>query len=359
MFIMKYTITIPEPCNEKWHLMSRTEKGRFCNSCEKEVIDFTKTSTYRMADLLDSHQQLCGRFTASQLNRAFSSNKNHKLHRTSLIFGITSLLTLCSPTHAQGQSTQTEQTISLGSVNVNQVESQNSIFPKTIQGIVLDQDNLPLPGANIVFEGTNQGTQTDFDGNFSLKVPEENNHSDQKVIISYIGFRTKSICLSTFKVDSKISLLLSEDVLGGIVVVRRKNIFRRIANLFKRKRLDELEEGICVLEEESEILENYQIEKNIEGVDTQTIDNMRQINFWPNPVKNELNVSYRMDYDGKFSVKLIPIKKNHAEIQLKDDFKSAGNYLENFRTDGIEQGIYVLQISTGTQIIKKKIIVQR
>ena len=35
---------------------------------------------------------------------------------------------------------------------------------KTITGTVTDADGLPLPGVNIVVEGTSSGTQTDFDG---------------------------------------------------------------------------------------------------------------------------------------------------------------------------------------------------
>ena len=38
----------------------------------------------------------------------------------------------------------------------------------TVQGTVLDNANLPLPGASVIVKGTTTGTQTDFDGNFSL-----------------------------------------------------------------------------------------------------------------------------------------------------------------------------------------------
>ena len=38
------TITVKEPCKEKFSNFSTTEKGGFCQSCEKEVIDFTKFS---------------------------------------------------------------------------------------------------------------------------------------------------------------------------------------------------------------------------------------------------------------------------------------------------------------------------
>ena len=37
-----------------------------------------------------------------------------------------------------------------------------------INGTVVDQNNEPIPGANIVIVGTTIGTVTDFDGNFNL-----------------------------------------------------------------------------------------------------------------------------------------------------------------------------------------------
>ncbi|MCJ7466890.1 MAG: SusC/RagA family TonB-linked outer membrane protein [Maribacter sp.] len=53
---------------------------------------------------------------------------------------------------------------------------------KTISGMVTDQDGLPLPGVNIVVEGTTNGTQTDFDGNYSI-----NAAVGQSLLFTYIG----------------------------------------------------------------------------------------------------------------------------------------------------------------------------
>ncbi|MGB5273152.1 MAG: TonB-dependent receptor plug domain-containing protein, partial [Flavobacteriaceae bacterium] len=53
---------------------------------------------------------------------------------------------------------------------------------KTITGTVTDQDGLPLPGVNIVVEGTTNGTQTDFDGNYSIM-----GSAGQTLLFSYIG----------------------------------------------------------------------------------------------------------------------------------------------------------------------------
>ena len=40
---------------------------------------------------------------------------------------------------------------------------------KTISGTVTDNTGLPLPGVNIIIKGTTNGTQSDFDGNYSLQ----------------------------------------------------------------------------------------------------------------------------------------------------------------------------------------------
>ncbi|MDE3741567.1 SusC/RagA family TonB-linked outer membrane protein [Maribacter polysaccharolyticus] len=53
---------------------------------------------------------------------------------------------------------------------------------KTISGTVTDQAGLPLPGVNIVVLGTTSGSQTDFDGNYSIKASE-----GQTLLFTYIG----------------------------------------------------------------------------------------------------------------------------------------------------------------------------
>ena len=53
---------------------------------------------------------------------------------------------------------------------------------KTVTGTVTDQDGIPLPGVNIVVEGTTNGTQTDFDGNYAIQASE-----GQSLVFTYIG----------------------------------------------------------------------------------------------------------------------------------------------------------------------------
>ena len=84
---------------------------------------------------------------------------------------------------------------------------------KTISGTVSDNSGLPLPGVNIIVKGTSNGTQSDFDGNYTV-----NANVGQSLVFSYVGFNSaeRAVTAST----SNISLQLTEDaaVLEEVVV---------------------------------------------------------------------------------------------------------------------------------------------
>ncbi len=83
---------------------------------------------------------------------------------------------------------------------------------KTITGIV--SDNLgPLPGANVVVKGTTRGTQTDFDGKYSIKAKE-----GETLVFSYTGYNSKSVKVTkatTINVVLDGAVTLSEVVVVG------------------------------------------------------------------------------------------------------------------------------------------------
>ncbi len=84
---------------------------------------------------------------------------------------------------------------------------------KNVSGTVIDDTGLPLPGANVIVVETNNGTQSDFDGNFFIAVSE-----GQTISISYIGFETQRIKIgasNVLNVSMKAGSLLEEVVVTG------------------------------------------------------------------------------------------------------------------------------------------------
>lgn len=74
---------------------------------------------------------------------------------------------------------------------------------KSISGNVTDQDGVPLPGVSIVIVGTTTGTQTDFDGNYSIKAAV-----GSSLKFSYIGQKATTVKVGA---SSTINVQMQED----------------------------------------------------------------------------------------------------------------------------------------------------
>ncbi|WP_053991439.1 SusC/RagA family TonB-linked outer membrane protein [Mangrovimonas sp. TPBH4] len=83
---------------------------------------------------------------------------------------------------------------------------------KTISGTVADDTGLPLPGVNIIVKGTTTGTQTDFDGNYSITAK-----AGDVLTFTYIGLKTQEITVGS---SNTINVTMLEDaaVLDEVVV---------------------------------------------------------------------------------------------------------------------------------------------
>jgi len=84
---------------------------------------------------------------------------------------------------------------------------------KTVTGTVTEK-GMPLPGVSVVVKGTTSGTQTDFDGKYSIKTS-----AGQVLVFSYLGFKTQSI---TVGASNSVNVVMEESDaidLGVVTVV--------------------------------------------------------------------------------------------------------------------------------------------
>lgn len=84
---------------------------------------------------------------------------------------------------------------------------------KTITGNVTDEANQPLPGVSIVIQGSKNGTQTDWDGNYSVKAQK-----GDILTFSYIGYNTQTATVE-HKNTINIKLTPANQTLNEVVVV--------------------------------------------------------------------------------------------------------------------------------------------
>jgi len=75
---------------------------------------------------------------------------------------------------------------------------------KTVTGNVTDPNGIPLPGVNIFIKNTTSGTQTDFDGNFTLQV-----QPGKIIVFTYVGFKTQEITVT--QSTSNVEITMAED----------------------------------------------------------------------------------------------------------------------------------------------------
>ncbi|WP_350290137.1 TonB-dependent receptor [uncultured Croceitalea sp.] len=96
--------------------------------------------------------------------------------------------------------------------------AQKTTQVREVKGMVKDDEGSPLPGANILVKGTTTGTQTDFNGNFTIELPDNNN----TLVISYIGFKTVELDV-TGQNFVDISLESAAAQLDDVVIVGSRN----------------------------------------------------------------------------------------------------------------------------------------
>lgn len=92
--------------------------------------------------------------------------------------------------------------------------STATVAQTQVSGVVFDDANVPLPGANVQEKETTNGVVTDFDGNFNITV----SNSNATLIISYIGFETKEINLDGSS-NYIVQLVASSTGLDEVVVI--------------------------------------------------------------------------------------------------------------------------------------------
>lgn len=109
-----------------------------------------------------------------------------------------------------------EPALAAGGLNVPQQSQSQEI---TVKGVVRDANGDVLPGANIKVRGTQNGTVTDMDGNFSLRCQQ-----NAELEISFLGYMPARV-----KAQPKVAVTLNEDnqSLDDVVVVGYGTVKKR------------------------------------------------------------------------------------------------------------------------------------
>ena len=101
---------------------------------------------------------------------------------------------------------------------------------QSVSGTVADPAGVPLPGVNVVIKGTNSGTSTDFDGNFTIDAA-----NTDVLIFSFVGFQDQEVTVgenSTFTISlAEEASFLDEIIVTGYGTQTRREVTASIVRV--------------------------------------------------------------------------------------------------------------------------------
>ena len=108
---------------------------------------------------------------------------------------------------------------------------------KTISGTVVDETNMPLPGATVVIKGTTTGASTDFDGKYSISA-----NTGDVLVFSYVGYSDQN---ATIGASNTIDISLAlDDALDEVVIVgfsnKKKTVLSSAVSTVNTKQLEQM-----------------------------------------------------------------------------------------------------------------------
>ncbi|BAU53629.1 carboxypeptidase-like regulatory domain-containing protein [Mucilaginibacter gotjawali] len=235
-------ISIPEPCQQSWQQMEDRDAGRHCTHCSKTVVDFTKMSGDEILAYLSATKNVCGRFNEPQLvavNQQTCQEElpvNYGWKKWILAIGMLGSAAFfkaaaqtkppVGQTTEQGEYSKPPQNRIIGKVYM-----PDSARGQVIKGRILDETNMPLPGASVRILPGNTVAVTDVNGDFTLRTSP----GVTKLSVSYIGYVSKELVVdNSVNAVCEVKLQLSPAIMGDIVIVKTP-FFKRMYYKFVRR----------------------------------------------------------------------------------------------------------------------------
>ena len=216
---VRYRIEPPQELKQQYKLL--------IENIEEEEADKRETLEYKKEDLFDEYDDIIDWYHTNYPKKKVKKAKK---------------IILSTANQNETQNIQTpSNTTTIASnpipTTVDNVESEKlDTTKRIISGKVLDVNGQPLPGTRVQVKGTTNGTETDFDGNFTMNA-EENDVLE----FSFIGFDTK-----TLTVGSADSLNISLNENPSLLEAKIKFFFIRShlgkthSLIFKKKNVQSL-----------------------------------------------------------------------------------------------------------------------
>ncbi len=322
----KFQLQIPEPCHEDWNKMSPVGKGRFCDACQKAVVDFTGMSDMQLIVFFKkpSIGSVCGRFYNDQLERDFEIPRK-RIPWLKYFFQIAvPAFLFSSKVRSQGEAieAQGKPVICLSQKKSANEKNCDEILVRAdsigINGRVLETDGKPIPFASIIIKGTTQGVQANEKGEFNIRPAQ--NREQITLIASSVGYSPVEKQINRTKDNSTEIILSTNATLNGEVVVAcGPNIRLGGARSILVTRITYLEK-----------VKDFFIADSIK--------------IFPNPAKagSEIRIEWRKAGSGEYTIDLYNLQGQLIKSSLAKIERETNSF--TFQIPVITPGSYVLHL---------------
>jgi len=192
------TITIPKPCNKGWQNMTIAEKGRFCGSCQKVVVDFTNSTHEEIINHYHKNNgKACGYFNVSRLiqqNKEIKIKKYYFYHLCifylSALFAFGSNLFTVSITQAKNIFESIKKKYNYVNPTVDTFIIKGKVTDKeTKEAVINAKISLIKNGKTI------KTIEVDISGNFQLSIPKDAESEKFSLNISCFGYQNLQVAV--------------------------------------------------------------------------------------------------------------------------------------------------------------------
>ncbi len=360
----KLHLAVAKPCHENWDAMSPVEQGKFCGSCQKQVVDFSKMSDHQVAEFFKKPAMgsVCGRFMSDQLDRSYEIPKKRIPW---LRYFFTMALPALFLSKASAQQTKTDKidpamrdttkmhvndefrTMGIVAPEIRGFERDTvKVQPitKTIKGKVTDQKGAPVAYASIQAGKTKSIYFSDEKGEFDIRVTLVNDKG--VLLVSSTGFDSKEITIENKTGFLSIQLSANADP-SEIMVSSAQTFVKGEINFKDSTRQVNNKDNVYATDEIIQRDITVPTDKN-------------KFYIYPNPVLagGNLAVGVHMLEEGAYSCEYI--STSGQVLQQKEIVIDAETRLLNIEVPSIAAGCYVFVLINKKSGVKysEKVVIQ-
>jgi len=342
----KTSLHIADPCHEDWNKMSTTDKGRFCQSCSKQVVDFSLLSDKQILEYFSKQKgNTCGRFRDDQLNRFLDTQPAKNKGPFWKWFVTVGLgIWFSNKSVAQTSKGKISRDVQAQSVDTSDVIITGMCFSPIpadkkyskqkeihLKGKIVSEAGEPLAGASISLNGKAYKISAD-DGTFSMNAKLPINKDNVELSFSSIGYETQTLKISAKdKKDFLVELTpkaieLKEVVVTGYGVQGKVSCINGSVTNVRSTTLTQVVDSV----------------KRFTANTLERAFDKASFKIYPNPVTKGSFVNITMKEEGAYSLQLI---SNASQIISSQKVTSAKGQLFQLQiSSSLASGIYYITL---------------